>query len=258
MSLKIKIKKYQKINEIFGKSYYGVKTALNEAFIIDLQKKNDIQNINPDSKSFLKSFLEGKDLENWAVSDAEKWLILLPKGWTKEHLGVDITEEDGWNYIKQKYPKIAEHLEPFKEKAKKRYDQGDFWWELRACDYYSHFENEKIVWPNLQDSNKFAYDNEGFYINAPAVILPTNNKGLLCILNSKLAWYFFKDICVIRSGGFIEMKPQYFEQFPLNMPLSFTTPPDRRTSLVEEARALYSEYLSKPAAVDKLLDWQSA
>lgn len=144
-------------------------------------------------------------------------------------------------------PKIAEHLEPCMERAKARYDQGDFWWELRACDYYPLFEHEKIVWPNLQDSNKFSYDNEGFYINAPAVILPTNNKAVLCLLNSKLAWYFFKDICVIRSGGFIEMKPQYFEQFPVKMPTS-VTPSDRRAALVEQAKALYSEFLGVQGA----------
>ncbi len=189
-----------------------------------------------------QSLLEGKDLDKWTVTNAEKWLILFPKGWTKEILGANVIEKDGWSYIKQNYTKIAEHLEPYVERAKARYDQGDFWWELRACDYYPLFEREKIVWPNLQDSNKFSYDDEGFYINAPAVILPTNNKELLCLLNSKLAWYFFKDICVIRSGGFIEMKPQYFEQFPIKMPDS-TTPPAHRLKLVDEVKQLYHEYL---------------
>jgi len=56
----------------------------------------------------------------------------------------------------------------------------------------------------------FLMMTKDFYINAPAVILPTNNKALLCLLNSKLAWYFFKDICVIRSGGFIEMETAVF------------------------------------------------
>ncbi|MCK4796471.1 MAG: Eco57I restriction-modification methylase domain-containing protein, partial [Spirochaetes bacterium] len=240
-----KIQNHQKIGEIFGKSYYGVKTALNEVFIIDSKTKNDILNVNPDVKTIFKPYLEGKDLNKWAVSNADKFLILFPKGWTKENLGIDVTEEEGWNYIQQNYPKIAEHFEPYIEKAKKRYDKGDFWWELRACDYYPHFETGKIAWPNLQNSNKFSYDDEGFYINAPAVILPTNNKTLLCLLNSKLAWFFFKDICVIRSGGFVEMKPQYFEQFPVQISES-TTPPERRAALLEEAKALYSQFSGAP------------
>ncbi len=34
-------------------------------------------------------------------------------------------------------------------------------------------------------------------------------------MNSKLIWYFLQSICVIRSGGYIEVKPQYFEQIPI-------------------------------------------
>ncbi len=260
-NLKSKIRQHPKMEKIFGRTFRGIITGLNEAFIIDESKKNEILNNNSNAKQFFKSYLEGKDLGKWAVTNVEKWLILFQKGWTKEILGENATEENGWNYIEQNYPKIAEHLEPFMEKAKVRYDQGDFWWELRACDYYPLFEHEKIVWPNLQDSNKFSYDNEGFYINAPAVILPTNNKAVLCILNSNLAWYFFKDICVIRSGGFIEMKPQYFEQFPIKMPIS-PTPPARRAALFEEAKALYTQYpgASSGTAPDslKILDFVGA
>lgn len=38
---------------------------------------------------------------------------------------------------------------------------------------------------------------------------------MLAILNSKLVWYFLTNICVVRSGGYIEVKPQYFEQIPI-------------------------------------------
>jgi hypothetical protein len=77
------------------------------------------------------------------------------------------------------------------------------------------FDTPKIIFPNLQNTNKFAYDSSGTYLNAPAVFLPTNDLSLLGILNSKLVWYFLKSICVIRSGGYIEVKPQYFEQIPI-------------------------------------------
>lgn len=38
----------------------------------------------------------------------------------------------------------------------------------------------------------------------------------MAILNSKLVWYYLTSICVVRSGGYIEVKPQYFEQIPLH------------------------------------------
>jgi hypothetical protein len=36
-------------------------------------------------------------------------------------------------------PPVAEHLEAFKKPLQTRQDQGDFWWELRPCDYYDVF-----------------------------------------------------------------------------------------------------------------------
>ena len=84
-----------------------------------------------------------------------------------------------------------------------------------SVDYYKLFESPKITWSNLQVTNKFCYETNKYYINAPCVILPTDDKALLAILNSKIVWYFLKTICVVRSGGYIEVKPQYFEQIPI-------------------------------------------
>jgi len=142
-------------------------------------------------------------------------LILFESGWTKETYGEDISEEDALKKLKNDFPKIMKHLFQFEKKAKKRYDQGDFWWELRNCAYYDLFEQSKIIFPNLQNSNKFCLDERGVYINAPAVFLPSASKTLLCVLNSTLIWEFLLSICVVRSGGYIEVKPQYFEQIPI-------------------------------------------
>ncbi len=47
------------------------------------------------------------------------------------------------------------------------------------------------------------------------MFLPSDDLALLAILNSKVVWYFLTSVCVIRSGGYIEVKPQYFEQIPI-------------------------------------------
>ncbi len=216
-NIKEKINAHPVVKNVFGKSYYGIKTGLNEAFIVSDQRRQFFISANPDAKDIMKPFLEGRDLLKWTCSAANKWLIFFPKGWTSNISGCN-NEAEAWEYITDKYPGIANHLINFKEKAIKRYDKGEFWWELRACAYYDLFDSPKIVWPNLQSGNKFSMDTKGFYINAPSVILPSDSKLLLCIVNSKLAWFFFKDICAQRSGGYIEMKPQYFEQLPVAVP----------------------------------------
>ena len=195
-----KIKLFPSIRSKYGKCYYGVKTALNEAFII---KRNTFNSNN------VKPIYEGKDIHKWFTLPATKELILFKNGETKEKYGNDFEK------LHKDYSEILNHLNQFKEKAEKRYDQGEFWWELRQCAYYDLFDKPKIIFPNLQSSNKFCFDNESNYINAPAVFLPTDDHTLLGILNSKVVWYFLKSICVVRSGGFIEVKPQYFEQIPI-------------------------------------------
>ncbi|MGB9853145.1 MAG: hypothetical protein ACPLPX_09835, partial [Candidatus Kapaibacteriota bacterium] len=45
-----------------------------------------------------------------------------------------------------------------------RDDQGDYWWELRHCDYYPEFEKEKIVWQRVAQQFSFCLVPEGLYI----------------------------------------------------------------------------------------------
>ncbi|QTA79681.1 SAM-dependent methyltransferase [Desulfonema limicola] len=257
VTLKAKIGNNPTVREIFGKCYYGIKTGLNEAFIISSKIRQSIISKNPCAKDVIKSFLEGKDLSKWSCIDADKWLIFFPKGFTS-NLSGNKNQQDSWEYINNKYPEIANHLIMFEDRAVKRFDKGEFWWELRACAYYDLFEASKIVWPNLQSTNKFSFDTDGFYINAPSVILPTESKTLLCIVNSKLAWFFFKDICALRSGGYIEMKPQYFEQLPVAMPgdeAPFIQKADTMLNLnkqLAEQKQALSDYLTASLGIAKL------
>ncbi|MDM8522363.1 TaqI-like C-terminal specificity domain-containing protein [Desulfococcaceae bacterium HSG8] len=256
-SLKEKIKTQPTVKKIFGKCYRGLLTGLNDAFIISGKTRQSIISKNPCEKDIIKPFLEGKDLSKWSCFDADKWLIFFPKGCTS-NLSGSKNQQDAWEYISNKYPEIANHLIDFEERAAKRHDKGEFWWELRACSYYNLFYSPKIVWPNLQSDNKFSFDANGFYINNPSNILPTDNKALLCLLNSKLAWFFLKDICAQRSGGYIEMKPQYFEQLPIALPDDDTLFIEKADTMLDlngqlaDQKQLLSAFLTTSLGVAKL------
>jgi adenine-specific DNA-methyltransferase len=205
-SLLSKITQHKNIREQFGKCYYGIKTGLNEAFIIDGR-------IREGGATY--PVYEGKDLKKWQSPTATKQMIIFPAKSTKKRFSKEITEDAAFAKLKERYPLTMQHLKPFREKALQRLDKGDFWWEMRNCAYYDLFQKPKILFPNLQNTNKFSLDNEGVYVNAPAVFLPNNDTYLLGVLNSKIVWYFLKSICVVRNGGYIEVKPQYFEQIPI-------------------------------------------
>ena len=201
-----KILQNTNLREKYGKCYYGVKTALNDAFIIN----NDWS-----FSEHIKPILEGKEIKKWNVEKVEQKLILFKSKWTNEIYANKLSEDEKLESLTKDFPVIFNHLLPFKERAIKRYDKGDYWWELRNCAYYDLFDKPKIIFPNLQNTNKFCFDSSGTFVNAPAVFLPVDSKALLCILNSKIVWEFLKSICVVRSGGYIEVKPQYFEQIPI-------------------------------------------
>ena len=199
-----KITAFKTIKEQFGKCYYGVKTALNDAFFIDEATKDQLIVQDPKSANLIKPIYEGKDLQKWSNLPLKKYLICTHNGY------------DGIPAIDiEQYPAIKAHLQSYEPKLSNRYDKGDTPFNLRNCAYQGLFYQPKIIWGNLQNANKFSYDESGSVISAPACMLPTNNKTLLAILNSKIVWKFLTSICVVRNGGYIEVKPQYFEQIPI-------------------------------------------
>uniref|UniRef100_UPI00404A2BF3 Eco57I restriction-modification methylase domain-containing protein n=1 Tax=Gelidibacter sp. TaxID=2018083 RepID=UPI00404A2BF3 len=244
-----KISQFPNLRKVYGKCYYGVKTALNDAFIV---------NNTWTYSEHIKPILEGKDIKKWNVQKAQQKLILFKSKWTNEVYPEKSTEEDKLNALLRDFPEIFNHLLLYKERAIKRYDKGDYWWELRNCAYYDLFDKPKIIFPNLQNSNKFCFDRQGTFVNAPAVFLPVNSETLLCILNSKIVWEFLKSICVVRSGGYIEVKPQYFEQIPipeLENEVEFETNAKMVIALVNELQNLdgrFQDYISSQFVIEKL------
>jgi type I restriction-modification system DNA methylase subunit len=190
------------IDEYVGsKINYGIKSGLNEAFIIDEKKKVELLNKDPKSAELIKPFLIGAEIKRYSIKPKNNYLILT-------RIGVDI----------ERYPAILKHLNNFKQALEKRWDKGNYWYELRTCAYYDLFSVPKIVWGNLATKSSFSIDEKGFYVNNPACSLPTDSRYVLGILNSKLMSYFLKSICAERQGGFIEQKPVYVSQVPIKKP----------------------------------------
>ncbi len=202
------------LKEVYGSPLYGIKTGFNKAFVIDRMTRDQLIAQDAKSAEVIKPFLEGKDFKMWRAEPRDLYLILIPKGWTRKK--ADLIEEfTAWKWLKHHYPAIAQWLAPFENKAKKRTDKGDFWWELRACAYYEAFEKPKIIWSNLQNNPKFSFDTKGFFINAPAVILPSNDNFLSGLLNSNVIWLQLKNLAITRMQGFLEAKPVYIKQLPI-------------------------------------------
>jgi hypothetical protein len=201
------------LNEyVGGKIYYGIKTGLNEAFVIDTATRYRLISEDPRSAEIIRPFLAGRDIKRYEQAESDKHLILIPKGWTNERVHA---KSEAWKWLKDNYPAIAAHLEPFSEKAQKRYDKGDYWWELRTCDYYEQFEKTKIIIPAIVKAASYAIDSTGLYSNDKTSIIATDDLYLLGLLNSRLLDLIIHSISSTKRGGYFEYKPMYVSQLPI-------------------------------------------
>ena len=197
-----------------GKIFYGIKTGFNEAFVIDEATKSQLIEEDPKSAEIIKPFLAGRDIKRYQQPKSDKYLILFKNGDTKKWFG-DLDEEKAWGKLEKKYPSVSSFLKQFEVKAKARYDQGHYWWELRACDYYDEFEKPKIFIPAIVKSANYSFDESGFYGNDKTSIISTGDKTLLGIISSRMVDFFMKQIASTKQNGYYEYKPVYVSQLPI-------------------------------------------
>ncbi len=215
-----------------GKIYYGIKTGLNEAFVIDAQTREKLIAEDPKSEELIKPFLAGRDIKRYQQPVNDKYLILIPRGWTREKSS---NAKDALGWLKGNYPAMANHLLPFAQAAGKRYDKGEYWWELRACDYYNEFEKQKIVYAEIASKGQFTLDNGYKYYDTTAYIISCDDDlmYLIGLLNSKLWTFLFSKQSSEIRGGFFRWKRQYLSPLPIRT-IDFSEPADvaRHDSLV--------------------------
>lgn len=195
-----------------GGVYRGVLTGLNEAFVIDEATKLELIRKDNRSREVIKPFLLGREIKRYQNVSGEKYLIFFPKGFTNSKGN---NPENPWKWLVMNFPAISAYLKPFEMAAKKRFDKGDYWWELRACDYYDKFETTKIIYPNILRKPEFTLDSDNNFSNQKCFIIPTNDKYLLGFLNSKLNHYLFEQYLPKLRGGFFEPSYVFFKKFPI-------------------------------------------
>jgi hypothetical protein len=179
---------------------------------------------------------------------------MIPRGWTRRQSN---SAKDAWGWFKKNYPAVANHLEPFKESAEERYDKGEYWWELRACEYYAEFEKAKIIYPNICKRPEFTFDSSGQFTNQKCFIIPIDDKYLIGILNSSLSMFLFAKLLPKLRGDFYEHSYVYFRSFPIRT-INFSDPPDvqrhdQMVALVERMLSLHQQLVSSNTPTEKTL-----
>ena len=209
--------------------YRGVLTGLNDAFIIDKAKRDELIAADPKSAEIIHPVLRGRDIKRYHYEFADQYMIATHNGYKYDDTvfpRVDV----------EKYPAVKEWLSSFEPKLSERADQGDTPYNLRKCAYMGDFSQPKIVWGNLCLRAQYAMVKDDAIVCAPSPFIATDDWFLLGVLNSKAADWYVHQVGVTRSGGYMEYKPVFVEQIPIPQ----NVPEKERTRIASLAQAIQS------------------
>jgi ribosomal protein L12E/L44/L45/RPP1/RPP2 len=191
------------LREIYGAPLWGVKTGLNDAFVIDAPKRDRLIAADARSAELLKPYSRGAHIGRWTIAPERLFLIDLPKG------AIDDIA---------RFPAIAAHLESLRARLERRATR-QAWFELQQAQraYRAAFAGPKIVFPDISQGPKFAFDATGTLIDATCFALPHADLALLALLNSRLVWFFLHSVSNPLRGGKwrLRLKAQYVGLAPI-------------------------------------------
>jgi hypothetical protein len=236
-----------------GRMYRGVLTGLNEAFVIDEAKREELIAADPRSAELIKPWLRGRDIKRWRPEWAGLYVIAIQNSGDPDAnnpWGEARTEREARRLFREAYPAIHDHLSEYedyyvvrdrngKERRKPglrpRADQGKWWWELRACAYYEEFEKPKVVWPEFARRVRFCMVDAGTLLNNKCYLWAEPPSWALALLNSQLIEFLLCQITSQLRGSFLQLYDHFVRRLPV------VEPDEQTAKLLRDASARLRE-----------------
>jgi type II restriction/modification system DNA methylase subunit YeeA len=183
--------------------YYGIKTGLNKAFIINTETRQRILDACKDdaerqrTEAIIKPILRGRDIKRYTYEWKGLWVIFIPWHFPlHEDTTIQGASEKAEKEFKRLYPSVYSHLQQYKYQLMTRNkDETGIryeWYALQRCaaTYYAEFEKEKVVWKRVGSVIRFALDIDKKYVLDSCVFMNGEKIRYICaFLNSKLSVY---------------------------------------------------------------------
>ncbi|MGO9465430.1 MAG: Eco57I restriction-modification methylase domain-containing protein [Isosphaeraceae bacterium] len=228
------------------KPFYGIKTGLNEAFLVDTPTKIALVAQDARSAELIKPYLRGQDIKRWSPEWAGLWMIFVRRG----------TAIDAYPAVKRYLAAFRERLEP----KPKDWNGGDWkgrkpgsyqWYEIQdSIDYWQEFDKPKILYQEIQFHPSYAVDVNGQLANNKIFFVPSGDLYLLSVLNSPLLWWHnwrylphMKDEALTPVGF-------RMEKLPIARPSD-----EQRSSIEFSARRLIEITTTQQNICNDILDW---
>lgn len=225
--------------------YWGVRTGLNEAFIIDGEKRSELIAQDRKSAELIRPLLRGRDIKRWRLDWAGLYIVIFPFGFHDQL---------------KNYPAILKHLKKFETELRARgqciSSRGGksagqhHWLELDnnpKQSFIDSFSRPKIVVPAISGTVNVAVDIEGYFANNKASIFVSNEaRYLAAVVNSPVALWFTQQVFATKQGGFFDFEPRYSSQWPI--PRASTSQKAACERIVEYLTWLNRHFASTPGA----------
>lgn len=188
-----------------GEICMGVKSGLTDAFVIDKSTRDSLISDNPEAKEIIKPLVTGRDVRRYWIDETKSFLIYT-------YHGIDMT----------RYPAVVSHLRPFRARLEQRATR-QAWYELQQPQlrFAPFMDGPKLIFPDIATEPRFTLDLDGRYGTNTVYFIPRSDRYLLGVLNSRLAFFFFRQICAGLEGvneTYLRFFGQYLEQFPVAHP----------------------------------------
>ena len=201
--------------------YRGVLTGYNDAFIISTEKRNEIlancqtEGERQKTAELIRPILRGRDIKRYEYEWANLWIIAT---FPSRHYDIE-----SYPAVKNYLLSIGiERLEQTGEthivngkKIKARKKTCNEWFETQdSISYWEDFSKPKIVWGEISDKSKFAFDFLGEYIPEATSFYMKGEciEYLLSALNSSVSEWLFSKVGTTTGVGTIRWKKYTIEQ----------------------------------------------
>jgi len=177
---------------------YGIKTGLNEAFIIDDKTRNKLLLEDSKNAELIRPILRGRDIKRFTYNDPKLYMICT---FPSKNINID------------EYPSLKEYLLSFTiqrleqtgkeyilkdgKKIKARKKTNNKWFETQdSISYWEDFFKPKIIYPETTQKANFYLDlTDNYFLDKTCFMILSDYPYYLCsLLSSSLYEYAYKHL----------------------------------------------------------------
>jgi len=175
---------------VHGKLYLGIRTGLNEAFVIDRATRDRLIREDRKSEKLIKPWIRGRDITRWKHDFHDLYVIIVHHGFHTEL---------------KSYPAIHRHLARFEEKLKARGQCRNsrsgsgagqhHWLELDnnpAPQFLELFSSPSVVYADIGRQLKAFFSTEGIFFGNTAYFLPDTEPWMVALLLSRALDFYYR------------------------------------------------------------------